>query len=166
MKRYALLICLLSVPSFASVVMIPEITPDPVISMEVGETMEISFMVDSPTTSFFGVVEWVGVGELSEPIYPGSPIIILPDPPYYPGFLPDNMWPIYYEMPLIPPPSMELFVITTYMADETGNATINLYDLGFDFAELTLIGSFDIVVVPEPVTAVLLSLGIFLIRRR
>lgn len=167
MKRYAILVCLLSVPSFASVVMIPEITPDPVVDLLVGDTMDIGFASDEAMLiSFFGAVEWVGAGELSEPVYPLDPGIIPPDPPYEPGLLPDNMWPIFYvnmsPAPIVP----DLFAMTTYFADEAGNATINLYEFTEDFSEFILLDSFTIVVVPEPLTAVLLSLGILLARRR
>ena len=145
--------------------MVPEVTPDPIVSLALGETMGIDFMADSQLISFYGVVEWIGVGELSELTYPGSPIIILPDPPYGPGFLPDNMWPIFYDASAVTPPGLGPFAMTTYVSTEVGAATINLYDLGMDFSEFTLIDSFDILV-PEPMTAVLLSFGILFVRRR
>lgn len=165
MKNIVCLMFLLPAAAFAGVAMAPEILPDPYVSLEVGQPMDIYFVTDSPDMPFFGAVEWVGVGQLSEPIYPGSPIIILPDPPYYPGFLPDNMWPIFYDV-TSPIPVDPWFALTTYVSDVKGNATINLYDLGMDFSHFDLIDSFDIVVIPEPMTAVLLALGFVFTRRR
>lgn len=163
MKKCACLLLLLPAVSLAGVIMVPD-SLDPDITLQVGETLEIAFMTDVPDFPFYGVVEWVGEGYLSQPRYPGDPIIILPDPPYYPGFLPDNMWPVYHD-PFLSVPT-GLIAWTTYYADEAGNAAINLYDLGLDFSEFTLIDSFDIVIIPEPMTAALLALGALFIKRR
>jgi hypothetical protein len=164
--------------------MVPEFTPNPTVTLTVGQTFDLDFFTNT-NTPFHGVVRLEGAGGLQPPIYYfPSAIIPSPEPPSYPYPLPPGYMPVIYESFSPSVVSMPyLFETVQYTASAPGNAKITL-DLVTDMYVETIdlgggliftvvnwsfqdINSFNITVVaPEPMTAALLALGALLIKRK
>lgn len=165
MKHAIILFMLASFPVWANVVMAPDITPDPVVELNLGQILNIDFITEADS-SFFGAVKLTGVGEFLDVIY-YDPSGIIPPIELPPIPIPEDAIPVFYDgfSPAVVPLPFR-FQTIPYFASETGNASIDFYAWEETFSQFVWIDSFDITVIPEPASLFLLMAGGLLIRRR
>jgi hypothetical protein len=137
-------------------------TPGEPIHVSTDESLEIEIFLDSINEPWYGVImiEDGGVGLLTSPRSSG----VIGLPPIEP---PAKYWDIsIHPDPMIPNPSpIGVIATTTFFSDETGEATISLYEMDAAFNVVGLVDQLH-VVVPEPATLLLFAAGGLLAGRK